>query len=140
MDYFNHEWKFIKEPPSLTHWDSFEFTFGYDGYSFIKQAWLEYMCASPINLVFYVDNGALFYSITLPAHPQRDVARFYFPEAVGTVLNKSKRHRLTVDSSVITSPFKIYKDSSRLEWLACGSDQRSAYQQAPLSMFMGPQV
>lgn len=37
-------------------------------------------------------------------------------------------------------PFKIYADGSRLEWLPCGADQRSAYQQAVLSSPMHPSI
>jgi hypothetical protein len=36
--------------------------------------------------------------------------------------------------------FKLYADGSRLEWMACGADQRSAYQQTTLSTLMAPRI
>ena len=36
--------------------------------------------------------------------------------------------------------FKIYADGSRLEWMPCGADQRSAYQQAEISSPMSPSI
>jgi hypothetical protein len=105
--YFKHSFDFWKEPLAVTHWDSYEFNFGYNGYNFVKQAWLEYTCPNPILVTFYGDYGEVFYSITLPAHPERDIERFYLPDAVdlgGGVmsLNKSKRKRITID--VVPSP------------------------------------
>jgi hypothetical protein len=40
----------------------------------------------------------------------------------------------------ISAPFKIYADGSRMEWMACGSDQRSTYQQAGISSPMHPSI
>ena len=40
----------------------------------------------------------------------------------------------------ISAPFKIYADGSRMEWMPCGSDQRSAYQQATISSPMHPSI
>ena len=101
--YFKHSFDFWKEPMAVSHWDSYEFNFGYDGYNFVKQAWLEYTCSVPIRVTFYGDDGEPFYQITLPAHPQRDVERFYLPASLidneGDVsLNKSKRKRMTIDT------------------------------------------
>lgn len=135
-NYYKHKWNYSKEPPALTSWDSLEFSFGYDGYSFLKQFWLMYECPTSIVVTFYSDDDQQFYQVTLPAHPQREVERGYFPAYVGSVLNKSKTHRFTIISSGLN---KLYKESSRLEWLACGSDQRGAYQQAPLTDIMQPQ-
>jgi hypothetical protein len=99
--YFKHSFDFWKEPLAVTHWDSYEFNFGYNGYNFVKQAWLEYTCANPILVTFYGDYGELFYSITLPAHQQRDIERFYLPDYTMVAgkhsLNKSKRKRITID-------------------------------------------
>ena len=101
--YFKHSFDFWKEPLAVTHWDSYEFNFGYNGYNFVKQAWLEYACPNEIFMTFYGDYGKEFYSVTLPAHPQRDVERFYLPDytlvAGSNSLNKSKRKRITIDST-----------------------------------------
>ena len=143
--YFKHSFDYWKEPMEVSHWDSYEFNFGYDGYNFVKQVWLEYTCPSEILVTFYGDYGALFYSVTLPAHPQRDIERFYLPAYVtlpsGVIsLNKSKRKRFTIDAVTSPNVFKLYEDGSRIEWMACGSDQRSAYKQVPLSSVMHPTV
>ena len=100
--YFKHSFDFWKEPMAVTHWDSYEFNFGYNGYNFVKQVWLEYTCPNPILLTFFGDYGEPFYQITLPAHPQRDIERFYLPASTvdddgETSLNKSKRKRFTID-------------------------------------------
>ena len=106
--YFKHSFDFWKEPLAVTHWDSYEFNFGYNGYNFVKQAWLEYTCLNPILVTFFGDYGEEFYSITLPAHPQRDIERFYLPDYTvdvddqSIILNKSKRKRITID--VVQSP------------------------------------
>lgn len=129
--YFAHSYEFIKEPCAVSHWDSYETTFGYDGWSFIKQVWLQYISPSPITVSFYSDGGTLFYQKTLPAHPQRDVERFYLPAWQFTnnqfVLNKSKRHRIMVDET--NNPFRFYPDASRVEWQPIGIAQRQGYQQ-----------
>lgn len=36
--------------------------------------------------------------------------------------------------------FKLYADGSRMEWMPCGADQRSAYQQAVISSPMHPSI
>jgi hypothetical protein len=138
IKYFKHTWEFAKEPASITSFDSLQFNFEYDGYSFLKQAWIMYQCNSPITINFYSDNGALFYTLTLPSqpYPLRDVQRFYFPAVNAGVLNKSKRHQFTITSP--SSGFKFYLDGSRLEWMPCGADQRGGYQQAAISEIMQP--
>ena len=80
--YFKHSFDFWKEPYAVTHWDSYEFNFGYNGYNFVKQVWLEYTSPDPIVITFYVDDEVKFYSVTLPAHPYRDIERFYLPDSV----------------------------------------------------------
>lgn len=133
INFYKKTWSYAKEPAALTAWDSYEMTFGYNGYSWMKQCWLEYLCPSDVTITFYSDGDNQFFQKVLPAHPQREVERFYFPAYVGLNLNKSKTHRFTL---IATSPCKLYKESSRLEWLVCGADQRGAYQQAPLSDLM----
>lgn len=132
--YFKHSYEFIKEPCTVTHWDSYETSFGYDGWSFIKQMWVQYVTPGTLTVSIYSDGGTLFYQKVLPAHAQRDVERFYLPAYQFTggnpVLNKSKRHRIVVDS---TQPMKFYPDSSRVEWQPIGMAQRQGYQQLPWS-------
>ena len=138
--YFKHTFDFVKEPLAVSFWDSMEFNCGYDGYSFIKQMWLQYQCASSVTLTIYVDNGTGFYQVNLPAHPQRDVERFYLPAEAEGVYNKSKRKRITITSDNPAMPFKLYADGSRIEWMPCGADQRSAYQQFVFSSVMAPSI
>ena len=138
--YFKHQFIYVKEPCAVTHWDSLETNFGYDGYNFIKQIWLQYQCLSSVVLSIYVDAEMLFYTTTLPAHAYRDIERFYLPASVARVLNKSRRKRMMLDSFDGTSPFRLYPDGSRVEWMPCGADQRSAYQQATISSLMSPGV
>lgn len=139
---YKHQFVFAKEPADLTFWDSLEMTFGYNGYSSIKQIWIEYVCAEPITVALYSDGNTLFYKKTLPAQPspERGVQRFYLPSANNGVLNKSKTHRLTLSSTESTAPVRFYKDSSRIEFMLCGSDMRSAYKQATLSELMAPSI
>ena len=41
---------------------------------------------------------------------------------------------------VVLVTFKLYADGSRMEWMPCGADQRSAYQQTVISSPMHPQI
>jgi hypothetical protein len=136
---FGYTFDKFNEPCAVDHFDTYEMTFGYDGYSFMKQVWLEYYSTSAITVAIYVAGDQLLFSTTLPAHPHRDVERFYLPAVNAGVLNKSKQHRMTVDTGS-AYVFRIYKDSSRIEWMPIGSDQRSAYQQAVLSTLMAPET
>jgi len=142
--YFKHSFSFIKEPLAVNFFDSYEFNFGYKGYNFIKQGWLEYECASRIDVIFYVDDAQIFYIFSLPSHANRDVERFYFPDfqnvSGSIILNKSKIKRFTITSATATDPFKLYADGSGFEWMPCGKDQHSAYQQSVVSTLMGPSI
>lgn len=137
INYYKHAWNFAKEPAAITAFDSLEMTFGWNGYSFLKQCWVEYSCASPVTIAFYSDGDQEFYQLVMPAHPQREVERFYLPAYVDDILNKSKTHRFVLSSA---TALKLYGESSRLEWLACGADQRSAYQQASFTQLTAPAV
>src|SRR6185312_15171207 len=134
MDYFNHQWEYVREPLAVTHLDSFEQSFEIDAFKFIKQIWQQYSCQSTVTLSLYVDNGYLFWQQVMPSFLKRDVFRFYLPAYIvssqGTILNKSKRYRFVWDS---TSPLKLYRDASKVEFMTCGADQRSSYQQMPIS-------
>lgn len=138
-NYYKHQWEFTKEPPAVTYFDSLPIAL-FNGYSFVKQAWLQYMSNVPITVNFFDGGGYLLYTTTLPAHPipQRTTERIYLPVSNGTVLNKAKVRRFTVASTDGVTPFRIYKDASRLEWVAYGGPQRSAHQQASLTQLMQP--
>lgn len=135
-NWFSNSWSVSKEPASLTFWDSDELTFGWNGYNFVKQLWLELICSSPVVFTMYVDNDQLFYTLTIPAQAHRNVFRAYLPAAVGAALNKSKTKRFTLSSN---SAFRFYGQGSKFEWLPCGSDQRQGYEQFLLNELTGPE-
>lgn len=124
---------FIKEPPAVTQFDSYEQTFGIKGWTVLKQMWVEYTCASSVVLTIYRDGGVVFYQVVLPARATRSAERFYPPSELLGVLNKTKTRRLKFTAA---TPFKLYLDSSGLELIVLGADRRQAYFQAPLSQFM----
>lgn len=139
--YFSHEWEAIREPCAVTHWDSYEVAFSYNGWSFIKQMWLQYICPANVTVSIYSDGGNLFFQQVLPPHALRDTERFYLPAIQFTnglaVLNKSKRHRIQIDSF---SPFKFYLEQSKIEWMPIAAEQRQAYQQMTFSAIMAIQT
>lgn len=126
---------YIKEPCEVNFWDSYEQAFSYDGYKFLKQIWIEYACSVPVTLAILTDNAAAFFSVTLPAHTNRDIARFYLPDAVAGVINKSKIYRFKLTSTT-SAGFKFYLDGSGIEFAALGTDQRGAYSQMKFSEAM----
>lgn len=130
----------VREPCAVTKFDTYEITLGQAGWSFIKQMWVEYMCATPIVVSIYREGGVLFYQKTLPAHSRRDVENFLVPKKVGAVLNKSRMYRFTVQSQNGTTPFKLYVDSSRIESKNLSNDQRAGYMQHVLSTLTAPQA
>lgn len=135
---YKYSWNYAKEPASLTMFDSEELVIGsFNGYSFLKQCWIEYSCSSQLTMTFYSDGDTQFYQVILPSHSIRFVERFYFPAFIGSVLNKSKTHKFTLQAN---TGFKLYADGSRLEWLACGADQRGAYQQMTFSQVVQPLI
>ena len=128
--YFNHTWDAIREPCAVTIWDSYNLAFQYDGYSFVKQMWLQYIGTSGLLVSVYVDGGSLLWAQSLPSHARRETERFYLPAASSGVLNKSKTHRIIVTSA---TAFKLYVEGSKIEWLPVGQDQRRGYQQMTFS-------
>jgi hypothetical protein len=128
---FNVTYDAIREPCYLTSWDSYEMVFGFAGYKFIKQVWVEYVCAGTIVVSIYRDNGQLFYQKQLPAHAQRNVENFLVPDKNPTTgaLNTSKVNRVVISSSDTSKPFKMYKDGTRIENMSRTGDQRQAYKQ-----------
>jgi hypothetical protein len=132
---FDYSFDFVKEPCYLTHFDTLEATFGLIGWRWIRDIWLEYISASPVTFSVYREQDVLFYQVVLPAHSYRDVEQFFLPPNVGAVLNKSREHRIVIDSA---SGIKIYQDESKMELVPCGTDQRIA--SVPLTMSMQPQL
>lgn len=130
---FGYKYNWIPDPCAVLHWDSYETAFQYDGFKFIKQVWVEYQCDSSITVKIYRDLNQLLLSTTLPRHMYRNVERFYLPpiSALG-VLNKSKVYRFQIDPCNTCSPFKLYRDGTKVEVMNLSGDQRQAYQQQPL--------
>lgn len=121
----------MKEPCARTSFDSYELSFGTESWKFIKQMWVDYQDApAGLTVQIYVEQDTLFFTTTLPAHADRDVERFYLPDAVGSVYNKSRIYRIVITS---TSPFKMYMEASRIEWKDLSGDQRASYRQFVLS-------
>ena len=127
--------KFEKLPVPLTHYDSLGQIFGYAGWKFIWQVWLDYSCAVPIVLSIYRDGNVLFDQITFPANVQRAVQRTYLPPVnspaggLGPQFNKSQMYRFVLDSSDGATPFFLYRDGSRVEVHNLDGDQRSGFEE-----------
>jgi len=119
----------VKDSCPFVFLDSYEQGLGSVGYSVLKQFWADYKCAGSITVKFYNEQNVLFYSKTLGPHTSRDVDRFYLPTINGSVINKSKKHRVTIEAVDPTKPFKWYRDASRLEYINLSSDQRQGYYQ-----------
>jgi hypothetical protein len=138
---FSWELETIKEPPVQAYWTSYEQTMGYNGFKYVKQVWVEYWAARPVSMSLTSDTGT--YTVTLPAHTRRSVENFYVPVEWGEGLNKSKTYQITFNGVGYPPPppeqgdernlFKIYPESSRLEWIALGLDRRMGYQQMSFS-------
>jgi hypothetical protein len=130
---FGIQVKAEREPCAIAHFDSLEQSFGFNGWKYIKQIWIEYQCPVPIIFSVYRDSGELFFQQTLPAHSNRDVERFYLPAKItqsGIVLfNKSKVYRFMLDTSDGSQTLKMYRDASRVETRQLDGDQRSGYEQ-----------
>ncbi len=126
---------YTKDACDVDFFDTWELALGYKGWKIYKQFWLDYLCPEEITVTLIVDGGRVLYAQNLPAQATRTPARFYIPDsAPGTpaILNKSRTVRVQV-SCAADSTFRIYHESSGIEWAACGSDQRGNYQQMPLS-------
>jgi hypothetical protein len=117
---------YVREPATVTYWNSLPMLFGFAGHKLIKQIWIEYRCASAPTFSIYRDNGQLFWQETLPIHAWRDIERFYLPPINGLALNKSKTYEFTMSAA---TPFAFYRDGTRIEVKSLSGDQRSAYEQ-----------
>ena len=126
------------KPCVRTIFDTGELTLGSQSFKLLKQAWIQYLCSGGISVTFYRDYGQQFFVQTLPAHTSRDEERFFLPDAVGSVLNKTRTTRLVFASTNPTIGFKLYFEGSRLEWLDMSGDQRKSYSQMTLSMMTSP--
>lgn len=124
----------VKEPPEMTSWSSYGQAFGYHGWKFSKQIWLDYVCAGQVRLTLTSDTGTLVQ--VLPAHPTRAVERYLLPAVWGAGLNKTKLLGVQLESVDSDHPFRLYAEASAIEWIPCGADRRAAYQQTALSEFM----
>ena len=132
---WNWQLNFVKEPPAVTHFDSYETDFGVPWYKALKQMWLRYTSDSPVTVTITSDTGT--YTATLPAHPNRTEERFYLPTVFPPGLNKSKVYRVQVDSA---TPFKFYPDGSVVEFLVFAEDRHSGYRQMKFSEFTAPEI
>ncbi len=115
---------YVREPCAVNYYDSYESNLGTNLWKFLKQGRIHYQCPSTITLTFFRDGGQTFYSVVLPAHPTRDVYRFYYPAINGGALNKSVIYRIQMTSA---SSFKLYADSN-IEFGVFGGDQMAAFQ------------
>lgn len=114
---------FIPDVNYVTYMDTYEQDGGYIGYKAIKQAWIDYMATSTVTINFITDNGAAFYTTTLPAKSTRELARFYLPAVNAGVLNKTKKFRIKMSTSGV---FRLYANST-LELILFGTDQRADF-------------
>jgi len=117
---------FIPDVNIVKYYDSYETDFGYPGWKYIKQAWLDFK-GGPITIDFIVDQGLVFHSVTLDANRTRAMSRFYLPASANGVLNKSKKYRIKISGK---SGFRLYANS-RLEWFAFATDQRGSFSLFP---------
>jgi hypothetical protein len=123
---YKHKFDVVKDACDYVRLDCFEQALGTVGYRYIKQVWLDYKCAGTVTFKLYTD-GELFWTETLPAHSGREPYRFYLPAVNGTALNKGKKHRFTLEATNSAQPFKLYRDSSRAEYLNLSGDIRQSY-------------
>lgn len=120
-------WDLVKDACEFVFFDSFEQAFGSVGYTIIYQAWIDYKCAGSLEIKFFNEDGELFYTKTLPPHSYRYPERFYLPVQNDGVNNKSKKHRVTLEAVDHNLPFKLYRDSTRMECLNLSATQREGY-------------
>jgi hypothetical protein len=126
---FDYKFDAHREPPQLMRLDTYEQYFGSAGWKTLWQIWLEYMCAGEVRVSIYRDGNVLFLKRVLPAHGYRDTERFCLDSAVNGVLNKSKSYRVLLEALEAGKPFKLYRDSSRVETIQHSGDIRAAFYQ-----------
>jgi len=127
---FKQQFTAVRLPCLQTFWSSYEQTFGYNGFKFIKQIWLQYDSCAPLLLKVYADDRQKLLETELPQHARRSVERVYLPAASSAgVLNKSRVYSFELVSMDPCCGFRLYGDSSRVEWMPIGADMRQGYQQ-----------
>lgn len=136
---FSHKFNRTLEPCPLVEWDSYEQFFGSVGWRWLKQCWIMYKCAGQIKVYVYDARGGLLHTETLPSHSTRSVERFYLPAVNGSVLNKSRGHRLVIQAVDSSKPFYLYRDNSRIEVKEVSGDQRAGFRQIYLHEHLGIQ-
>jgi hypothetical protein len=127
----------VKLPPPMTRWTSQGQGFGYRGWKFCFQFWADYICAGAVNVTLTSDTGT--YTLVLPpggSGVARVVERRLLPSPWGAGKNKSKLYSVDIVAADPTKPFMMFPDQSGIEWIACGADRHTAFQQATLSSFM----
>lgn len=123
-------WSTLTDSCPFVFWDSEPQAFGSAGFTIIKQVWFDYRCTGTVTMKFYNEEGQLFHTKSLPAQTYRGVARFYLPSVGSTgVINKSKKHRWTIEADDPTKRFFFLRDSSRIETIQLSADQRKGYYQ-----------
>jgi hypothetical protein len=136
---FNVDFDRTLEPAQQTRVDTGEQFIGSAGWSYIRSMWIEYQCGSTITVKFYRDSGELFYTKQgLPTHTYRDVEHFYLPTSVSGKTNKSRAHRIVIETDDGDYPFKLYSDTSRIEVREISGDQRAGYRQIVIFDLLGP--
>jgi hypothetical protein len=124
------DWKLVRDACFFVSLDTYNQAFGSAGYTIIKQIWTDYKCEGTITVRIYNEAGDLFYSKQLPAHATRYPERFYVPSIYNGIINKDKKHRVTITADDPTKPFQLYRDSSRLEFINLSADERKGYYQS----------
>jgi len=122
----------VKEPAAITLWSSYEQAFGYVGWKYLKQMWVQYQCPVPLCVLIISETGS--FTQTLPAHASRTEERFYLPNRFGSGLNKSRIYSVMFYTRS-NDRFKIYADASGLEWLPLG-DRHGNYTRMTLTELM----
>jgi hypothetical protein len=122
-------WDVVKDACEFVFFDTFEQAFGSVGYTIVYQQWIDYKCEGGIQMKFYNQDGTLFYTKDLPAHPTRMPERFYLPSKYNGVNNKSKKRRITIEALDYSKPFKFYRDATRSMVYNLSADQRAGFYQ-----------
>lgn len=124
----------IKLPPAVNQWSSYQQDFGYAGFKFIKQIWVEYSSpSSSINVTIVSDTGTFIQN--LPSSATRTMARFYLPAVWSGGFNKSKLYDISIATTTSTDTFQLY-GASDIEWIPIGADQHAAFRHTKMSEFM----
>lgn len=126
---FDVDYQTVREPCPMLKWDSYEQVFGYSGYKLLKRVWLEYQCDGGIRLWIYRDDVGVLQVTDLPPHAERETHSFFVPRSNGLTLNKSISYRFYMEALNTSSPFKFYRDGSRVQTIALSGDQHSGFQQ-----------